>query len=273
MASVQYCISLYKCKRSIYVLETSSVDSSLNILTGRPYGGLAILFKRSLADKIRRVDCANKRICAIRYHQDGKAPLILINVYMPCDTESIHCLNPAYSDTISDIEMLLFDHIGDVILGGNWNTDPSRDTAQSKCFESFLERNSLRVCWDHALATQQPTYINDSLHATSCLDHFLMSSNIFDSLWSCCVNTNPLNPSDHRDISVRINTTVISRNTAEYQGSLKNSVAWHTITEENINEYKKYMDDLIGNMHINPNVSVCNDPLCDDCNHHMCIEH
>ena len=119
--------------------ETSGVDSSLKILTGRSYRGLEILFKRSLADKIRWVECANKRICAIRYHQDSEAPLLLINVYMTCDTQSIHCLNPMYSDTISDIEMLLFDHIGDVILCGDWNTDPSRDTAQSKCFESFLE--------------------------------------------------------------------------------------------------------------------------------------
>ena len=240
-------------------IETNGVDSSLKILTGRPYGGLAILFKPSLADKIRRVECANKIMCAIRYHADGKATLLLINVYMPCDTQSIHCLNPVHSDTISDIEMLLFDHI--------W------DTAQSKFFESFLERNPLRVCWDHALATQQPTYINDSLHATSCLDHFLMSSNVFDSLRSCCVNTNPLNPSDHRDISVQINTTVISHNTAEYQVSLKNKVAWHKVTEDDINEYKKYMDDLIDNIDIDPNFSVCTDPLCDDSNHHICIEH
>ena len=100
-----------------------------------------------------------------------------------------------------------------------------------------------------------------------------MSSNVFDSLGSCCVNTNPLNPCDHRDISVQINTTVISRNTAEYQCSLKNKVVWHKVTEDNINEYKKYMDDLIDNMHIDPNFSVCNDPLCDDSNHHICIEH
>ena len=102
---------------------------------------------------------------------------------------------------------------------------------------------------------------------------YIMSSNVFDSLRSCCVNTNPLNPSDHRDISVQINTTVISRNTAEYQGSLKNKVAWHKVTEDDINEYKKYMDDLIDNIHIEQNFSVCNDPLCDDSNHHICIEH
>ena len=33
------------------------------------------------------------------------------------------------------------------------------------------------------------------------------------------------------------------------------------------------MDDLIDNVHIDPNFSVCNDPLCDDSNHHICIEH
>ena len=79
----------------------------------------------------------------------------------------------------------------------------------------------------------------------------LMPSNVFDSLRSCCVNTNPLNSSDHRDIFVRINTTVIFRNTAENQGSL-----WHKVTEDDINEYNKYMAHLIDNMHIDPNFSV-----------------
>ena len=71
--------------------------------------------------------------------------LLLINVYMPCDTQSIHCLNPVYSKTISDIETLLFDHIGDVILGGDWNKEPSRDTAQSKSFGKFFWKE-LPVC-------------------------------------------------------------------------------------------------------------------------------
>ena len=94
--------------------------------------------------------------------------------------------------------------------------------------------------------------------ACNCMSRslFLMSSNVFDSLRSSYVNTNPLNPSDHRDISAWINTTVISRNTAEYQGSFKNKVAWHKVTEDDINEYKKYMDDLTDNIHIDPNFSV-----------------
>ena len=54
---------------------------------------------------------------------------------------------------------------------------------------------------------------------------------------------------------------VISCNTAEYQGSLKNKVAWHEATDDDINEYKKYINVLIDNMHIDPNFAVCFDPF------------
>ena len=35
--------------------ETSGVDCSQDIIMGRPYGGLAILYKRSIADKVKMV--------------------------------------------------------------------------------------------------------------------------------------------------------------------------------------------------------------------------
>ena len=189
------------------VFQTSGFDRSLTILTGRPHGGLAILFKRFLADKIRRDECENIRKCVTSFHQDGKARLLFINVYMPCDKQPIHCLNPEYNDTISDNRMLLFDPIGDVISGGDWNTDQSRDTDQSKSFESFLESNFLCGCRDHTWATQQPTYVTNSLHATSCIERYLVSSNVFDCLRACCVNTNHLTPNGHRDISIPIYNT------------------------------------------------------------------
>ena len=63
--------------------EISGVDDSSRILTGRPHGGLAIYFKRSIADKIHQVACSNNRLCAIRYQCDDSVPLLLINVYMP----------------------------------------------------------------------------------------------------------------------------------------------------------------------------------------------
>ena len=153
--------------------ETSGVDCTAGILIGRPYGGLAIYFKRSMADKIERVPCDNRRICAIKYQPEGQVPLLLINVYMPCDTQSSTSLNPVYADTITDIETLMSDHVGDIILGGDWNTDTRRDNAQSMCFAGFTERCELRLGWNHISAKRQDTFFSEANGTTSCIDHFL----------------------------------------------------------------------------------------------------
>ena len=93
---VSSCASfLHELSEEYMLFETSGVDCSETILTGRPYGGLAIYFRRSLAGKIKRVTCMYRRICAITFNSPGLPPLLIVNVYMPCDTYSASTVNPA----------------------------------------------------------------------------------------------------------------------------------------------------------------------------------
>ena len=253
------------------LFEPSGVDCSEKILTGRPYGGRAIYFKHSLAGKTKRDICMNWRICALTFNNPGLTPLLIVNVYMPCDTYSASTVNPAYSDTIYDIETLINEHDGGVLLCGNWNTDINRSTARSNCFENFIERNQLRICWDHMTATSQNTYANFALDHFSRVDHFVMSNNMFECLKSCSVNTSPLHPSDHRDIFVDFHLQ------SDYQGRnvarcTKDKVAWHRVNDEDVQQYKLCMDGLLHDFVTDPGALACNDPLCHDSSHIENIE-
>ena len=90
--------------------ETSGVDESSRILAGRPFGGLVNYFMRTFADKIKRVPCDNKRVCAITYQSENKLPLLVVNVYMPCDNQTM-TVNPVYLNTIHDVESILNDYV------------------------------------------------------------------------------------------------------------------------------------------------------------------
>ena len=250
--------------------ETSGVDSSARILAGRPYGGLAIFYKRSLADKIEQIQCNNKRICAIRYNCDGHSPLLLINVYMPCDNQSSSSLNLTYADTITDVESILTEHTGDVCIAGDWNTDTSRNSAQSVCFNSFIERYDLKLCWDHVLAKRQPTYLSEIIDASSCIDHFIMNVSLFDNIIDCSVNSDPLNPSDHRAISLQIEYVPISYNTHVYE-HYKRGISWHKVNSDHIAEYKNHMDSALDIIELDQGSISCNDPLCSDASHSTSI--
>ena len=182
--------------------DTSGVDCSESILAGRPYGGLAIFYKRSIAHNVKHIKTQSRRCCAVLVHEENCVPLMIINVYMPCDNYSTRTVCQDFCDVIAEIEELLNDYDGAVLLCGDWNTDPTRSTAQTSYFHEFVERNHLHICWDHQNASVQPTYANDALHHYSCIDHFVMSSNLYNTMVACDVNSCPLNPSDHRDIAI-----------------------------------------------------------------------
>jgi len=44
------------------------VDTSRDILVGRPYGGTAVLYRKSLADHITLIHSADPRLTAVRLY-------------------------------------------------------------------------------------------------------------------------------------------------------------------------------------------------------------
>ena len=60
----------------------SAVDISVDILVGRPFGGTAILYRKSLADQISIIASDESRITGIQLNTDS-GPFLLLNVYMP----------------------------------------------------------------------------------------------------------------------------------------------------------------------------------------------
>ena len=189
---------------------------------------------------------------------------------MPCDTQSSSSVNPVYADTILDIETLISEHVGDVCLGGDWNTDPHRQTAQTMCFNSFIERCDLKLGWNHSSAKRQDTYISEVNEATSCIDHFIVNRNLFNCINSCDVNTNPLNPSDHRDIVLHIDYVPISCNTDSNKYCAR-GVAWHKVNCDYINEYRNTIDVALDSLDVNYDSLSCDNILCSDSSHHVAI--
>lgn len=75
---------------------TSAVDTSAGVLRGRPYGGVALLWRKSDFDSVSIVNCDDVRIHAIKARIGNKCMLIF-SVYMPTDSsdnlrEFMQCL-------------------------------------------------------------------------------------------------------------------------------------------------------------------------------------
>ena len=72
------------------------------------------------------------------------------------------------------LETLLNDHdYAHAAICGDWNTDPSRNNAQSELFYTFTDRNGLEICWNHPISKCDYTYVTNGSQHRSCIDHFL----------------------------------------------------------------------------------------------------
>ena len=115
----------------------SGVDSKKDIIQGRPHGGVAILWHKSLYNKITVLITGNKR-CAISVNISDKQSVLIITVYMPCDSRS-HSPDEEYIDVLNNVEQLLIQSSCNcVILCGDMNTSFARNNFHSTYLSQLI---------------------------------------------------------------------------------------------------------------------------------------
>lgn len=108
----------------------SAVDTSAGILTGRPFGGVAVLWRKGIFKSVSVVECSSTRISAIKACLEDRA-ILVFSVYMPIDSaenlfEFTECLSElsAVIDA-SDVEA--------VYMMGDYNSHPHQPFWNELC--------------------------------------------------------------------------------------------------------------------------------------------
>ena len=250
---------------------TSGMDSSSEILSGRPYGGTAILWKKSLGN-VTIESTKHRRLSCVSLNISGLFTILVACIYMPCDSMRINYCNDEFIDVLDVLEQQMHSkNFDSFLLCGDWNTSLERGTAQTHCFKQFIERNGIHIGWNHEKAIHSDTYINLALNQFSCIDHFLMSSNLFSSIIKHCILENYLNTSNHAPLILELS---LSYNRAEspYLVNENKKVCWEKVTPDNLADYKRCLDNLLRNTQIYFDCMQCNDVTCTNSSHLLSIE-
>ena len=108
---------------------------------GRRYGGVSICYHSNIKSKVETISTISKCICAQKISIDGII-LLLINVYMP-SSDKTDDLN-MYSSILQEISSICIKSLTPlIIIGGDWNSDPSRNDGRTKLFKEFILREKL----------------------------------------------------------------------------------------------------------------------------------
>ena len=140
--------------------------------SGRPKGGLLILWRSYLDNCIERVTCPNKRISGIKLLSESDKYLIL-NVYAPFENNTIDSYNlyieflTCLSDTIDS------NYVPNVLIAGDFNSDPKggRFWNELNAFSNDLDFNIA----DLTLESNTFTFLSPAHNSTSWLDHVIES--------------------------------------------------------------------------------------------------
>ena len=158
------------------------------------------------------------------------------------------------------------------IGAGDYNTSFNRTNAHTQYFCDFMDINKLAVTWDHTIAIIEDTYYNFALNHFSCIDLYIVSDNVFNSLCSHDVFRDVINPSSHSLISLSFHFKANhSRMMPNNILNNKGRCCWDRATKEDINRDCRLLYEMLDTINILDCVR-CNDCHCDLSKHKHTID-
>ena len=180
---------------------TSAMDESMLGRVGRPFGGCAIIWNgKKLSMSVSPVTVNNPRVCAVQMYNETTR-LLLISVYMPTSTTNdnsraannnvdnnndlnaenvsnttndMYDNNVDYGETLSHISSLINQYPDyDIIIGGDFNVDFSRQSRHLNLASQFLSNEDLLNLTTTINHNITYTYKSPN-HHRSLIDHFLL---------------------------------------------------------------------------------------------------
>lgn len=255
----------------LYSFETNALDQftsdycayhcsampSTGVRKGRPSGGLAILYKKSLQTQIKHVDFRDTRLMGVIMNTSA-GELLLINVYLPVNSAPNDELINKY---ISKIELVSAEHNGPVIIAGDFNLSPKQ--LNFTTLEKMCSDNMMKIMDFEILPKTTYTFCSKGLGNTSWPDHVITSKDL--NVLSCSVISTP-NPSDHFPVQIKINVVgrnCIRPNDTKVAGSQK--LNWKKLPEHFRKMYANVAESSL--LDLLSRVELCEETKCSDKSH------
>ncbi len=248
-------------------------DEEKELLCGRPSGGVAILYKKSLSSAISRVkpEREHKRLCGV-IMKCGDYDLLIMNVYMPNDTYSHTHVKDEFMDVCDQIECMI--HCSKptfCVIGGDMNVDFRRENAHANYFCDFIQRNDFINTWNLPHVIPTDTFVNYDGGAKSRIDYIMCSVNMEYSVHSLNALVLHDNKSWHRPLVMCIDMDDNIAPLRETPGDTNTNhsskrIAWHRVTDLHVDQYQKKLDKLLQSKSL-PSVVYCQDLLCNNQEH------
>jgi len=199
----------------------------LGLNTGRPFGGIGILFNKRLGSNIRVLGVmSNGRCAVVQCTFPSGYSLILAVVYFPClgSSTDYECdLTECLGFVETCVNMSIYD---DIIVLGDMNFDTSKNNIGSRLFHDFCADIGLKRADSDCRSQIECTYYQETTCKQSIIDHIFISNRLTTCVKRYFVIDDIANLSDHYPLGCEI--VLINHSPPNHTGTNRNqrSTRW-----------------------------------------------
>lgn len=226
-------LSFFNSFHADFVAYSSSpVDLSAELLLGRPYGGIAVLVRRSMEGNVKLLNCDDTRFMVLEFI-DNEKRFALINTYLPHYDNGRNL--EEYINVLAKINTIITEYgFNDCIFMGDMNCHIG-----TRLYHELLEfcnDNQLSIVDVNRLPADSFTYISDMDGSHRWLDHVVCSYSITHAIKSIKI-LNEYFISDHRALQIILNIDLVHSISPSLHVNY-DIVTWSNLAKETLDIYK-----------------------------------
>ena len=265
---------LSKIHDNYYCSGVSGIDQDV-LLHGRPYGGMAVMWRKDLTKSYQTFTTESRRICGINFKLSNGLSLLVLCIYMPVDNRSQTVVDYEFDQCVGEVDTLIEKYQCDfVVVGGDLNIDLQRNNAHVECFKDCAIRNELVFTWQYADDPGTATFSSATMtSAGSQIDHILVSKKLSDCIKSVGVCEIP-SDHGHRPVLLCLKMQQFTRFSIKHPSvnNKQEKIAWHKVTYEHYDQYRLRVKQLVKDNGLLECFSQCQDMGCGKHDHFDIID-
>lgn len=249
--------------KSFHGIGEASRDKQDGLIMGHPPGGVAIFWNIKYEEYISELKFDLDWVVGIQVEFENRK-FVILNVYMPHQSpeneEEYLCKLGQLTSIIDELETTSISLIGDF----NANILSSTSLFVNH-LNLFCDDNNLILSSKKYLPNDSFTYVSESWHTVSWLDHCISTNDMHKAVVKMEILYS-LASTDHIPFAVNLDINCVPSTLCE-KSIHKSRIDWSSLKDEDINLYCNYTDLLLNNINICNETLACSNASCSDHNH------